>query len=58
MNGSQTAKAATADTVGDPLKFKQDQINPTITSPSAKRQARLQIILTLWSLAAAGEVLT
>ena len=38
MNGLQTAKAATASTVGDPLKFKQDQINPTITSPPAKRQ--------------------
>jgi hypothetical protein len=38
MNGSQTTRAATADTVGGPLKFKQDQINPTNTAPPAPAQ--------------------
>lgn len=38
MNGSQTAKAATADTVGDLQRLKQDQINPIITAPPAQTQ--------------------
>ena len=45
MNAPQTAKAATASTVGDPLRFKQDQINPTIIEPAAQKQGPSQRIL-------------